>query len=86
MKAPSLIHKIPFKSNSLVVAMSIRCADSDEISNNVKGIKKTKLDRFCKGYNDSLTEIELRKIMKYLVFPFDFLLKDIKSVKTSLNL
>lgn len=74
------------KPFALQTVMGYRGFSQSKLCKEVSGLSQPNLSRFLKGYINSLSIEKLKEIMLYLDWPFDFLYKDIKPVKTSWDL
>ncbi len=57
-----------------------------QLCKSIKGLSQSNLSKFEKGERGVLSIDKIREIMTFLDWPFDFLYKDIKPVKTSWDL
>lgn len=78
-------HKL-IQSSALKVCMGYRGYNQSELSKKFKGLSQPALSRFLKGEINVISEEKLKDIMIFLDFPFQFLHKEFKPLKTSLNL
>jgi transcriptional regulator with XRE-family HTH domain len=68
---------------ALTVARTYRGYSKNLLSKAIKGLSQYRLSKFENGSLGSLSIDELKQIMEYLEFPFEFLYKDIKPIKTT---
>lgn len=71
---------------ALQTVMGYRGFSQSKLCKQIEGLSQPNLSRFLKGHINSLSIDKLKEIMNYLDWPFDFLYKDIKPVKTSWDL
>lgn len=71
---------------ALKTVMGYRGFSQSKLCKEVEGLSQPNLSRFLKGHINSLSIDKLKEIMSFLYWPFDFLFKDIKPVKSSLQL
>ena len=71
---------------ALTVVRNYRGYNQTKLCKNIKGLSQSNLSKFEKGERGVLSIDKLREIMTFLDWPFDFLYKEIKSIKTSWNL
>lgn len=60
---------------ALKIAMGYRGISQIKLCKDIKGLSQPNLSKFLKGYFRCVSEEKLKKIMKYLDFPFEFLFK-----------
>jgi len=70
---------------SLKLVMNYRECSVNKLVKNIDGLTIYSLKRFLKGYFAAIPEEKLREIMDYFEWPFEFLHKDIKPVKSSFS-
>lgn len=81
--------KLDFKliqPSALEIAMRYRGYNQTELSKKIEGLSQSNLSKFLKGNRNYLSDEVLKKIMTFLDFPFDFLYKEFKPLKTSLTI
>lgn len=66
---------------ALETAMGYRNISQTKLCKEIEGLSQPNLSKFLKGYFAVISEDKLKAIMQFLDFPFDFLYKDIKSIK-----
>lgn len=71
--------------SALKVAMNYRGITQSKLSKNVGGISQSSISKFLNGNIFSIPEHKLKEIMSFLDFPFDFLYKEFKPLKTSMG-
>lgn len=76
----------PLNNYALETVMNYRGISSRKISRNLKNISESDINKFLKGNKRFLSNEDLQEIMKFLDWPFNFLYKEIKPIKSSLNL
>jgi len=76
----------PLNNYALETVMNYRGISSRNISRNLKNISESDINKFLKGNKRFLSYEDLQEIMKFLDWPFNFLYKEIKPIKSSLNL
>jgi transcriptional regulator with XRE-family HTH domain len=74
------------KPSALKVAMGYRGISQTELCKNINGLSQPNLSKFLKGYHGVLSEEKLKEIMTYLNFPFAFLYREFRELKTSASL
>lgn len=78
-------HKL-VQPSALIVAMNYRGYNQSKLSKNFKGLSQPALSRFLKGERNVISEEKLKEIIIFLDFPFQFLYKEFKPLKTSYDL
>jgi len=71
---------------SLKIVMNYRQCSENKLVKNISGLNSVDLKSFLSGYYSAISEVKLKEIMLFFDWPFEFLQKDIKPVKSSLNL
>ena len=71
---------------ALKVAMNYRGITRSKLAKSVGGISQASISNFLNGNIFSIPEEKLKEIMVFLNFPFEFLYKEFKPLKTSLDL
>ena len=69
--------------SALKIAMGYRGIRQTELCKNIKGLSQSNLSKFLKGNKNTISDVNLKKIMIFLGFPFDFIYKEFKPIKTS---
>jgi len=70
---------------ALQTVMGYRGYNQTKLCKNIKGLYQPNLSKFLKGCLGAVSISQLKEIMEFLDWPFDFLYKDIKPIKTSLQ-
>lgn len=69
--------------SALKVVMGYRGVSQTKLCKDIKGLSQPNLSRFLSGFWGCISEDKLKEIMIYLNFPYEFLYREFRPLKTS---